>query len=31
MVFIRSRLNELSKEELIEELLSFGNLPEKNK
>ena len=29
MVFTRSKLNELSKEELIEELLSFGNFPEK--
>ena len=29
MVFTRSKLNELSKEELIEELLSFDNLSEK--
>ena len=29
MVFTRSRLNEVSKEELIEELLSFDNLSEK--
>ena len=29
MVFTRSKLNELSKEELIEELLSFDNLPVK--
>ena len=31
MVFTRSKLNELSKDELIEELLSFDNLPEKTK
>ena len=31
MVFTRSKLNELSKEELIEEPLSFDNLSEKNK
>ena len=29
MVFTRSKLNKLSKEELIEELLSFDNLSEK--
>ena len=29
MVFTRSKLNELSKDELMEELLSFDNLPEK--
>ena len=29
MVFTRSKLNELSKEELIKELLSFDNLSEK--
>ena len=29
MVFTRSKLNELCKEELIEELLSFDNLSEK--
>ena len=29
MVFSRSKLNELSKEELIEELLNFDNLSEK--
>ena len=29
MVFTRSKSNELSKEELIEELLSFDNLSEK--
>ena len=29
MVFTRSKLNELSKEELIEQLLSFDNLSEK--
>ena len=29
MVFTRSKLNELSKEELIEELLSFDNLSKK--
>ena len=29
MVFTRSKLNELSKEELIEEILSFDNLSEK--
>ena len=29
MVFIRSKLNKLSKEELVEELLSFDNLSEK--
>ena len=29
MVFIRSKLNELSKEELIEKVLSFDNLSEK--
>ena len=29
MVFTRSKLNELSKEQLIEELLSFDNLSEK--
>ena len=29
MVFKRSKLNELSKEELIEEILSFDNLSEK--
>ena len=29
MVFTKSELNDLSKEELIEELLSFDNLSEK--
>ena len=29
MVFTRNKLNKLSKEELIEELLSFDNLSEK--
>ena len=29
MVFARTKLNELSKEELIEEFLSFDNLSEK--
>ena len=29
MVFTRTQLNELSKEELVEELLSFDNLSEK--
>ena len=29
MVFTKRKLNELSKEELIEELLSFDNLSEK--
>ena len=29
MVFTRSKLDELSKEELIEELLSFDNMSEK--
>ena len=29
MIFKRSKLNELSKEELIEEILSFDNLSEK--
>ena len=29
MVFTRSKLNKLSKEELIEQLLSFDNLSEK--
>ena len=29
MVFTRTKLNELSKEELIEEFLSFDNLSEK--
>ena len=29
MVFTRSKLNELSKEDLIEKLLSFDNLSEK--
>ena len=29
MIFTRSKLNELSKEELIEELLSFNNWSEK--
>ena len=29
MVFTRSKINELSKEELIEEVLSFDNLSEK--
>ena len=29
MALIRNKLNELSKEELIEELLSFNNLPQK--
>ena len=29
MVFTRSKLSELSKEELIKELLSFDNLSEK--
>ena len=29
MVFTKSKLNEISKEELIEELLSFDNFSEK--